>query len=289
MKYGEELQSSSDNYSKISSLMQAKDTHNLHNYAGQLLSNATTTAAAAATASTATVVGSSSNLNLPQSTWDLFDTVDKYGGLQERQSNRALNYQLGEGNSNPALNYQAYSTGYNNKGAGCEANDAVFNALAVYGERRDSVKGWEMSGGNARIGLNLGGRTYFSADDDAGFGIKRQKVLGPGPICQVDDCHTDLRTAKHYHRKHKVCNFHSKAPTVMISGQTQRFCQQCSRFHTLSEFDDGKRSCRKRLADHNKRRRKPLPVSSSFSTSIQIAVKNYENDHSKRKEMRLAN
>jgi hypothetical protein len=29
------------------------------------------------------------------------------------------------------------------------------------------------------------------------------------------------------------------------------------RFHLLGEFDDGKRSCRKRLADHNRRRRKP--------------------------------
>jgi hypothetical protein len=30
-----------------------------------------------------------------------------------------------------------------------------------------------------------------------------------------------------------------------------------NRFHFLSEFDDGKRSCRKRLADHHRRRRKP--------------------------------
>lgn len=29
------------------------------------------------------------------------------------------------------------------------------------------------------------------------------------------------------------------------------------RFHLLVEFDDGKRSCRKRLAGHNERRRKP--------------------------------
>ena len=29
------------------------------------------------------------------------------------------------------------------------------------------------------------------------------------------------------------------------------------RFHLLNEFDEGKRSCRRRLAGHNKRRRKP--------------------------------
>lgn len=31
------------------------------------------------------------------------------------------------------------------------------------------------------------------------------------------------------------------------------------RFHILKEFDEGKRSCRRRLAGHNKRRRKTLP------------------------------
>lgn len=31
------------------------------------------------------------------------------------------------------------------------------------------------------------------------------------------------------------------------------------RFHVLQEFDEGKRSCRRRLAGHNKRRRKPHP------------------------------
>lgn len=31
------------------------------------------------------------------------------------------------------------------------------------------------------------------------------------------------------------------------------------RFHVLQEFDDGKRSCRRRLAGHNKRRRKRNP------------------------------
>ncbi|CAA6659947.1 unnamed protein product [Spirodela intermedia] len=46
---------------------------------------------------------------------------------------------------------------------------------------------------------------------------------------------------------------------VMVNGLEQRFCQQCSRFHMLAEFDEGKRSCRKRLDGHNRRRRKPQP------------------------------
>ncbi|PWA80696.1 Squamosa promoter-binding protein [Artemisia annua] len=57
-------------------------------------------------------------------------------------------------------------------------------------------------------------------------------------------------------KRHKVCEVHAKAPIVVTNGCQQRFCQQCSRFHDLSEFDDAKRSCRRRLAGHNERRRK---------------------------------
>jgi len=34
------------------------------------------------------------------------------------------------------------------------------------------------------------------------------------------------------------------------------FFYPINRFHILQEFDEGKRSCRRRLAGHNKRRRK---------------------------------
>nr|AVV48332.1 squamosa promoter binding-like protein [Litchi chinensis] len=114
----------------------------------------------------------------------------------------------------------------------------------------------------SRLGLNLGGRTYFSAADDDFVNrlYRRTRPGEPGstnsPRCQAEGCNADLTHAKHYHRRHKVCEFHSKASTVIAAGLTQRFCQQCSRFHLLSEFDNGKRSCRKRLADHNRRRRK---------------------------------
>ncbi|KAL2524205.1 Squamosa promoter-binding-like protein 3 [Abeliophyllum distichum] len=76
------------------------------------------------------------------------------------------------------------------------------------------------------------------------------------PYCQIEDCTTDMTDSKTYHRRHKVCEFHAKSPVVWVSGKQQRFCQQCSRFHELSEFDEAKRSCRRRLAGHNERRRK---------------------------------
>ncbi|CAN0896104.1 Squamosa promoter-binding-like protein 13B, partial [Linum grandiflorum] len=40
-----------------------------------------------------------------------------------------------------------------------------------------------------------------------------------------------------------------------------------ARFHSLGEFDEGKRSCRKRLDGHNRGRRKPQPDSLSLSSA----------------------
>jgi len=54
------------------------------------------------------------------------------------------------------------------------------------------------------------------------------------PCCQAERCGADLTDAKRYHRRHKVCEFHSKAPVVVVAGMRQRFCQQCSRSSTLS-------------------------------------------------------
>ncbi|KAG7569067.1 SBP domain superfamily [Arabidopsis thaliana x Arabidopsis arenosa] len=85
---------------------------------------------------------------------------------------------------------------------------------------------------------------------------QKAKATSSSGVCQVESCTADMSKAKQYHKRHKVCEFHAKAPLVRIYGLHQRFCQQCSRFHQLSEFDEAKRSCRRRLAGHNERRRK---------------------------------
>ncbi|XP_055813125.1 squamosa promoter-binding-like protein 12 isoform X2 [Solanum dulcamara] len=87
------------------------------------------------------------------------------------------------------------------------------------------------------------------------------------PRCQVEGCNLDLSSAKEYHRKHRVCHSHSKCPKVIIRGVERRFCQQCSRFHSLSDFDENKRSCRRRLSDHNARRRKPQQETIQFNST----------------------
>ncbi|CAL9088960.1 unnamed protein product [Musa acuminata var. zebrina] len=96
--------------------------------------------------------------------------------------------------------------------------------------------------------------------------VQRGQPPPPPPRCQVEGCNVDLTGVKAYYCRHKVCGMHSKSPKVVVAGIEQRFCQQCSRFHQLHEFDQGKRSCRRRLACHNKRRRKPPPgtLSSAF-------------------------
>lgn len=59
------------------------------------------------------------------------------------------------------------------------------------------------------------------------------------------------------------------ATTSIIDVSLKRCCGLFHRFHPLSEFDEGKRSCRRRLAGHNRRRRKTLTedVSSRISLS----------------------
>ncbi|XP_059659254.1 squamosa promoter-binding-like protein 12 [Cornus florida] len=124
--------------------------------------------------------------------------------------------------------------------------------------------------------LKLGGHDYLMTGSTVancdGTSGKKTKLLGTTTlnraVCQVEDCGADLSNAKDYHRRHKVCEMHSKASKALVGNVLQRFCQQCSRFHVLQEFDEGKRSCRRRLAGHNKRRRKTQPDNVVNSSSL---------------------
>ncbi|KAK6134630.1 hypothetical protein DH2020_031640 [Rehmannia glutinosa] len=99
--------------------------------------------------------------------------------------------------------------------------------------------------------LSLGEGSKKSTGGGGGGGA----VTAP-PCCLAENCGADLTGCKKYHQRHRVCEVHAKAPVVLVDGLRQRFCQQCSRFHELAEFDQTKRSCRRRLAGHNERRRK---------------------------------
>ncbi|CAD5189253.1 unnamed protein product [Musa acuminata subsp. malaccensis] len=146
-------------------------------------------------------------------------------------------------------------------------------AAAVVDQRKgdegpkDSTFGRNLAEDDQNLSLKLGGGAY-TGDEPAARPNKRVRSGLPGssgnyPMCQVDDCKADLSSAKDYHKRHKVCEVHSKTAKALVGKQMQRFCQQCSRFHPLSEFDEGKRSCRRRLAGHNRRRRKTQPEDAS--------------------------
>jgi len=50
-----------------------------------------------------------------------------------------------------------------------------------------------------------------------------------------------------------------------------------NRFHVLSEFDDGKRSCRRRLAYHDALRHKPMPSALTCDAAVEcIGMKGEE-------------
>nr|XP_024372366.1 uncharacterized protein LOC112280779 isoform X1 [Physcomitrium patens] len=190
-----------------------------------------------------------------------------------------------DGSGQPPITANLHSTLESSGKPGLAATNgtSLHSDIRSYDQRRCEFSAASMHDHHIKrekIVLNLGVRTYFSNQDAAvGRLSKRHRVGSPGsqlPTCQAEGCKADLNVTKNYYRRHKVCEFHSKTPIVIVGGHTQRFCQQCSRFHRLGEFDDGKRSCRKRLADHNRRRRKAqpnAPTSGGISAESTSAIK----------------
>ncbi|KAK6919091.1 SBP domain [Dillenia turbinata] len=135
---------------------------------------------------------------------------------------------------------------------------------------------------------DMGNGDDDDGDDESNCEVEKPKrvaVSGSGSgkkgsmrICQAEKCMADLSDAKQYHRRHKVCEVHAKAQCVVVNGIRQRFCQQCSRFHELSEFDETKRSCRRRLAGHNERRRKTSTDSQAEGSSSHRGMGNQLNE-----------
>lgn len=69
---------------------------------------------------------------------------------------------------------------------------------------------------------------------------KRMRISGlhsQTAFCQVYGCNKDLSSSKDYHKRHKVCELHSKTAKVIVNGIEQRFCQQCSRLVMYSSVN----------------------------------------------------
>lgn len=65
-----------------------------------------------------------------------------------------------------------------------------------------------------------------------------------------------LHNLREYYKRYKICPYHMELNFLVVEKQNIRFCQQCGRFQLLREFDGEKRSCRKKLEEHNTRRRR---------------------------------
>lgn len=107
------------------------------------------------------------------------------------------------------------------------------------GEKKRRVIVLEDDGLNEEAGtlsLKLGGHASPAVEREIaswdGMNGKKSRVAGGSSnraVCQVEDCDADLSRAKDYHRRHKVCEMHSKASRALVGNAMQRFCQQCSR------------------------------------------------------------
>ena len=71
--------------------------------------------------------------------------------------------------------------------------------------------------------------------------------------CQARGCEADLLAEGEGSIRVKVCLAHRRAEEVDFEGVASRYCQQCTKFHPLIEFDGKKRGCRRRLEGHNLR------------------------------------
>ncbi|PWA97979.1 SBP-like protein [Artemisia annua] len=95
----------------------------------------------------------------------------------------------------------------------------------------------------------------FDIDDDH-LPLPTDDLHASSSNGNVPGCEVDISELKGYHKRHRVCLDCANASNVVIDGIHKRYCQQCAKFHVLSDFDEGKRSCRRKLERHNNRRRR---------------------------------
>ncbi|RRT54924.1 hypothetical protein B296_00045949, partial [Ensete ventricosum] len=94
----------------------------------------------------------------------------------------------------------------------------------------------------------LGGRTPCSCPAEkedagttgaAGGERKQARKARAAPVvafrCQVPRCEADIRELKGYHRRHRVCLRCACASSVVLDGESKRYCQQCGKVNVAVE------------------------------------------------------
>lgn len=74
-------------------------------------------------------------------------------------------------------------------------------------------------------------------------------------ICQVCAKEVPSNSIRKYIRVRKVCNGCRTSECVVKNGKKMRFCQLCSWFHPVDNFEGKRHSCKNALEKHNQRRR----------------------------------
>ena len=66
---------------------------------------------------------------------------------------------------------------------------------------------------------------------------------GHHSVCcaQVMTCRADLRDAKSYKRRQRICDVHYKIGSVVRDDQLMRFCRMCECFQPLGDFEGDRR------------------------------------------------
>eukprot|EP00242_Pyramimonas_sp_CCMP2087_P015917 CAMPEP_0198214442 /NCGR_PEP_ID=MMETSP1445-20131203/41473_1 /TAXON_ID=36898 /ORGANISM="Pyramimonas sp., Strain CCMP2087" /LENGTH=340 /DNA_ID=CAMNT_0043889649 /DNA_START=172 /DNA_END=1194 /DNA_ORIENTATION=- len=83
-----------------------------------------------------------------------------------------------------------------------------------------------------------------------GVGDKRRATTAAKKgvkLCRVPSCNADLTDSSRYCLRHRICEEHFKSLSVEFDGKINRFCQKCTRFHEIHDFDNMKHSCRAAL------------------------------------------
>lgn len=128
----------------------------------------------------------------------------------------------------------------------------VVDAPSGFSQRGDSNS--KLSNSNSLIDLKLGrfadhgdftDRAFSKVLSSSESSTPPKRVRASGlhsqtAYCQVYGCNKDLSSCKDYHKRHKVCEVHSKTAIVIVNGIEQRFCQQCSRLVNLSSSFNSK-------------------------------------------------
>eukprot|EP00951_Prasinocladus_malaysianus_P027002 scaffold241042_cov50-Prasinocladus_malaysianus.AAC.1 len=74
----------------------------------------------------------------------------------------------------------------------------------------------------------------------------------------------------------RICSAHRTSEQFIIDGEASRYCQQCSRPHSLSRFTDTRRGCNLRLTRRRNRYGKPSDIGILHTYgSFQIVIEDW--------------